>query len=123
MGWPEGEGSQEARAHLTSDPGSLCTPPDEAFFFPVLRKQILKFLDAEKDISVLKGTLKPGDIIHYVFDRDSTMNVSQNLYELLPRTSPLKGKQFPTCAIVGNSGVLLSSGCGPEIDAHSFVIR
>lgn len=88
-----------------------------------LRKQILKFLDAEKDISVLKGTLKPGDIIHYVFDRDSTMNVSQNLYELLPRTSPLKGKQFPTCAIVGNSGVLLSSGCGPEIDAHSFVIR
>ncbi|NXP34723.1 SIA8B sialyltransferase, partial [Leiothrix lutea] len=88
-----------------------------------IRKQILKFLDAEKDISVLKGTLKPGDIIHYVFDRDSTMNVSQNLYELLPRTSPLKGKQFPTCAIVGNSGVLLSSGCGPEIDAHSFVIR
>ncbi|XP_053811211.1 alpha-2,8-sialyltransferase 8B isoform X2 [Vidua chalybeata] len=55
--------------------------------------------------------------------RDSTMNVSQNLYELLPRTSPLKGKQFPSCAIVGNSGVLLSSGCGPEIDAHSFVIR
>ncbi|XP_067161446.1 alpha-2,8-sialyltransferase 8B isoform X2 [Apteryx mantelli] len=55
--------------------------------------------------------------------RDSTMNVSQNLYELLPRTSPLKGKQFPTCAIVGNSGVLLHSSCGPEIDAHSFVIR
>ncbi|XP_035746491.1 alpha-2,8-sialyltransferase 8B [Egretta garzetta] len=45
-----------------------------------IRKQILKFLDAEKDISVLKGTLKPGDVIHYVFDRDSTMNVSQNLY-------------------------------------------
>lgn len=121
--WPESEGSQEARAHLTPDPAYLCTSPDKALFFPVLRKQILKFLDAEKDISVLKGTLKPGDIIHYVFDRDSTMNVSQNLYELLPRTSPLKGKQFPSCAIVGNSGVLLSSGCGPEIDAHSFVIR
>ncbi|XP_006771852.1 PREDICTED: alpha-2,8-sialyltransferase 8B [Myotis davidii] len=67
-----------------------------------IRKQILKFLDAEKDISVLKGTLKPGDIIHYIFDRDSTMNVSQNLYELLPRTSPLKNKHFRTCAIVGN---------------------
>ncbi|KAL6030579.1 hypothetical protein STEG23_036536 [Scotinomys teguina] len=87
------------------------------------RKQILKFLDAEKDISVLKGTLKPGDIIHYIFDRDSTMNVSQNLYELLPRTSPLKNKHFQTCAIVGNSGVLLNSGCGQEIDTHSFVIR
>ncbi|XP_025064753.1 alpha-2,8-sialyltransferase 8B [Alligator sinensis] len=88
-----------------------------------IRKHILKFLDAEKDISVLKGTLKPGDVIHYVFDRDSTMNVSQNLYELLPRTSPLKGKHFRTCAIVGNSGILLNSGCGREIDAHSFVIR
>ncbi|XP_048185468.1 alpha-2,8-sialyltransferase 8B isoform X2 [Perognathus longimembris pacificus] len=88
-----------------------------------IRKQILKFLDAEKDISVLKGTLKPGDIIHYIFDRDSTMNVSQNLYELLPRTSPLKNKHFRTCAIVGNSGVLLNSGCGQEIDTHSFVIR
>ncbi|XP_013915018.1 PREDICTED: alpha-2,8-sialyltransferase 8B [Thamnophis sirtalis] len=87
------------------------------------RKHILKFLDAEKDISVLKGTLKPGDIIHYVFDRDSTMNVSQNLYALLPRTSPLKGKHYRTCAIVGNSGILLNSGCGKEIDAHSFVIR
>ncbi|XP_061450970.1 alpha-2,8-sialyltransferase 8B isoform X2 [Rhineura floridana] len=88
-----------------------------------IRKHILKFLDAEKDISVLKGTLKPGDIIHYVFDRDSTMNVSQNLYALLPRTSPLKGKHFRTCAIVGNSGILLNSSCGEEIDAHSFVIR
>ncbi|KAL7980170.1 hypothetical protein Chor_001438 [Crotalus horridus] len=86
-------------------------------------KHILKFLDAEKDISVLKGTLKPGDIIHYVFDRDSTMNVSQNLYALLPRTSPLKGKHYRTCAIVGNSGILLNSGCGKEIDTHSFVIR
>ncbi|XP_020820053.1 alpha-2,8-sialyltransferase 8B isoform X2 [Phascolarctos cinereus] len=88
-----------------------------------IRKQILKFLDAEKDISVLKGTLKPGDIIHYIFDRASTMNVSQNLYELLPRTSPLKNKHFRTCAIVGNSGILLNSGCGREIDTHSFVIR
>lgn len=88
-----------------------------------IRKQILHFLDAERDISVLKGTLKPGDIIHYIFDRDSTMNISKNLYELLPRTSPLKNKNFKTCAIVGNSGILLNSGCGKEIDSHDFVIR
>ncbi|XP_056427850.1 alpha-2,8-sialyltransferase 8B [Hyla sarda] len=88
-----------------------------------IRKQILHFLDAERDISVLKGTLKPGDIIHYIFDRDSTMNISKNLYQLLPRTSPLKNKNFKTCAIVGNSGILLNSGCGKEIDAHDFVIR
>lgn len=41
-----------------------------------IRKNILKFLDAERDISVLKGNVQPGDIIHYVFDRERTMNIS-----------------------------------------------
>ncbi|XP_029431362.1 alpha-2,8-sialyltransferase 8B isoform X2 [Rhinatrema bivittatum] len=88
-----------------------------------IRKQVLNFLDAERDISALKGTLKAGDIIHYVFDRDSTMNISKNLYELLPKTSPLKNKHFKTCAIVGNSGILVNSDCGREIDSHDFIIR
>ncbi|XP_030046304.1 alpha-2,8-sialyltransferase 8B [Microcaecilia unicolor] len=88
-----------------------------------IRKQVLNFLDAERDISVLKGTLKAGDVIHYIFDRDSTMNISKNLYELLPKASPLKNKHFKTCAIVGNSGILLNSDCGREIDSHDFIIR
>ncbi|KAK6476988.1 alpha-2,8-sialyltransferase 8B-like [Huso huso] len=88
-----------------------------------IRKNILKFLDAERDISVLKGNVQPGDIIHYVFDRERTMNISENLYRLLPSSPPLKKQHFKRCAIVGNSGILLNSGCGAEIDSHDFVIR
>ncbi|KAI3370718.1 hypothetical protein L3Q82_007276 [Scortum barcoo] len=86
-------------------------------------KNILRFLDPERDISILKGTLKPGDIIHYVFDRHSTTNISENLYRLLPTVSPMKNQHHRRCAIVGNSGILLNSSCGPEIDSHDFVIR
>lgn len=89
----------------------------------LIRKNILRFLDPERDISILKGSLKPGDIIHYVFDRHSTTNISENLYFLLPSVSPMKNQHHHSCAIVGNSGILLNSSCGPEIDAHDFVIR
>ncbi|KAM4734697.1 alpha-2,8-sialyltransferase 8B [Anableps anableps] len=89
----------------------------------LIRKNILRFLDPERDISILKGTLKPGDIIHYVFDRQSTTNISENLYRLLPTASPMKNQYHSRCAIVGNSGILLNSSCGPEIDSHDFVIR
>ncbi|CAB1415652.1 unnamed protein product [Pleuronectes platessa] len=89
----------------------------------LIRKNVLRFLDPERDISILKGTLKPGDIIHYVFDRHSTTNISENLYRLLPTVSPMKNQHHRRCAIVGNSGVLLNSSCGQEIDSHDFVIR
>ncbi|XP_037539593.1 alpha-2,8-sialyltransferase 8B [Nematolebias whitei] len=89
----------------------------------LIRKNILRFLDPERDISILKGTLKPGDVIHYVFDRHSTTNISENLYRLLPTASPMKRQHHRRCAIVGNSGILLNSSCGPEIDSHDFVIR
>jgi beta-1,6-galactosyltransferase len=35
----------------------------------------------------------------------------------------LLGRRFPTCAVVGNSGTLLSSSRGAQIDAHDLVVR
>lgn len=89
----------------------------------IIRKDILRYLDAERDVSVVKSSFKPGDTIRYVLDRRRTFSVSQTLHSLLPEVSPLKNKTFKTCAVVGNSGILLKSGCGKEIDNHSFVIR
>ncbi|KAL7988877.1 hypothetical protein Chor_007796 [Crotalus horridus] len=89
----------------------------------VRRKNILRFLDAERDISVVKSSFKPGDVIHYVLDRRRTLNISQDLHSLLPEVSPMKNRRFKACSVVGNSGILLDSGCGKEIDNHEFVIR
>ncbi|XP_009991181.1 PREDICTED: CMP-N-acetylneuraminate-poly-alpha-2,8-sialyltransferase-like [Tauraco erythrolophus] len=88
-----------------------------------IRKNILRFLDAERDVSVVKSSFKPGDVIHYVLDRRRTLNISRDLHSLLPEVSPMKNRRFKTCAVVGNSGILLDSGCGKEIDNHDFVIR
>ncbi|KAJ1274287.1 hypothetical protein BS78_05G051300 [Paspalum vaginatum] len=44
------------------------------------------------------------------------------LPDLLSRRDRGRGR-FPTCAVVGNSGILLGSGRGPQIDAHALVIR
>ncbi|XP_030421678.1 CMP-N-acetylneuraminate-poly-alpha-2,8-sialyltransferase [Gopherus evgoodei] len=88
-----------------------------------IRKNILRFLDAERDVSVVKSSFKPGDVIHYVLDRRRTLNISQDLHSLLPEVSPMKNRRFKTCAVVGNSGILLDSECGKEIDNHDFVIR
>ncbi|OEL30541.1 Sialyltransferase-like protein 2 [Dichanthelium oligosanthes] len=32
-------------------------------------------------------------------------------------------QRFPTCAVVGNSGILLGAGRGAQIDAHALVVR
>ncbi|CAN6344429.1 unnamed protein product [Urochloa humidicola] len=34
-----------------------------------------------------------------------------------------RARRFPTCAVVGNSGILLGSGRGAQIDAHDLVVR
>ena len=51
------------------------------------------------------------------------LSVSQDMVNLIPESDFLRNKFFNTCAIVGSSGVLLSTMKGSEIDEHSAVIR
>ena len=41
----------------------------------------------------------------------------------LPERSPFEGLEGSSCAVVGNSGVLLGQGHGQEIDGHDVVFR
>ncbi|XP_033114082.1 CMP-N-acetylneuraminate-poly-alpha-2,8-sialyltransferase-like isoform X2 [Anneissia japonica] len=50
-----------------------------------------------------------------------------HFYRSKTMKTPPKGLQFiprqRTCAVIGNSGILLGSKCGAEIDAHDYVLR
>ncbi|CAI9111603.1 OLC1v1011862C1 [Oldenlandia corymbosa var. corymbosa] len=47
----------------------------------------------------------------------------EHLNLLLPEKPPFHPRQFQTCAVVGNSGDLLKTEFGKEIDSHDAVIR
>ncbi|XP_063969761.1 CMP-N-acetylneuraminate-poly-alpha-2,8-sialyltransferase-like [Lytechinus pictus] len=54
------------------------------------------------------------------------IKTSAEFFNLLPKGDPFglpEQKRYPKCAIIGNSGSLLHSGCGKSIDEHDFVIR
>ncbi|OMO90175.1 Glycosyl transferase, family 29, partial [Corchorus capsularis] len=47
----------------------------------------------------------------------------EHLNLILPAKPPFHPRQFQTCAVVGNSGDLLKTRFGKEIDSHDAVIR
>lgn len=47
----------------------------------------------------------------------------EHLNLILPAKPPFHPRQFRTCAVVGNSGDLLKTNFGEEIDSHDAVIR
>eukprot|EP00250_Pteridium_aquilinum_P005035 c15195_g1_i1 orf=93-1538(+) len=57
---------------------------------------------------------------------DKCYNISkceEELQLVLPAKPPFLPRQFATCAVVGNSGDLLKTEFGKEIDGHDVVIR
>ena len=87
----------------------------------------------DEDFLLNAATLRPkiGEVITYKTNPKAgdgmthtlKMAVSEDMVNLLPDEDILGAKYFDTCAIVGSSGVLLSTMKGQEIDSHDAVIR
>lgn len=60
---------------------------------------------------------------HRQYDPDVMSNMV-NVLKTVNMTGVLEsGRRYMTCAVVGNSGILLKSNQGKAIDSHEFVIR
>uniref|UniRef100_A0A8C6U0N2 ST8 alpha-N-acetyl-neuraminide alpha-2,8-sialyltransferase 2 n=1 Tax=Neogobius melanostomus TaxID=47308 RepID=A0A8C6U0N2_9GOBI len=115
--------SVSTSARRGTGPSTSPWPTSSGQNFRLSSGDILRFLDPLRDLSILRGAVRPGDTVHYVLDRHSSTHITETLYRLLPSAPPLKSQFHRSCAIVGNSGILLNSRCGEEIDRHPFVIR
>ncbi|KAG0570249.1 hypothetical protein KC19_6G147700 [Ceratodon purpureus] len=66
----------------------------------------------------------PTRISQFAVDRCYNRSLCEHELQLvLPAKPPFKPRQFSTCAVVGNSGDLLHTNFGPEIDSHDAVFR
>ncbi|XAR58327.1 Alpha-N-acetylneuraminate alpha-2,8-sialyltransferase [Bertholletia excelsa] len=80
-----------------------------------------EYLDARPD-----GWLKYAALRIAQLGVDKCYNRSlceEHLNLILPAKPPFHPRQFKTCAVVGNSGDLLKTEFGKEIDSHDAVIR
>lgn len=49
--------------------------------------------------------------------------ITSEIYHHLPKINPYSSKRFKSCAVIGNSGLLINSSCGASVDQHDYVFR
>ncbi|XP_033929569.1 sia-alpha-2,3-Gal-beta-1,4-GlcNAc-R:alpha 2,8-sialyltransferase-like [Melopsittacus undulatus] len=92
--------------------------------FDQQRQDILKHLDITRNFSLTRSSVHVGQLLHFAYSSHKYVySVSSSFLSLLPEHSPILESHPPTCAVVGNGGILLGSGCGAEIDRADFVFR
>ncbi|XP_064421352.1 alpha-2,8-sialyltransferase 8E isoform X2 [Latimeria chalumnae] len=64
-----------------------------------------------------------GTKLKYEVDSSGTYNINSEIFKMFPKDMPYSRTQFKKCAVIGNGGILKSSGCGREIDSMDFVFR
>ncbi|XP_029493261.1 alpha-N-acetylneuraminate alpha-2,8-sialyltransferase ST8SIA3-like [Oncorhynchus nerka] len=88
------------------------------------RKEIFHYIDVANNFSLTKNGVRVGQLMHFDFSSHKyVFSINKNLKSLLPDTSPIQNKHYNVCAVVGNSGILTGSHCGPEIDSADFIFR
>ncbi|XP_072039875.1 alpha-2,8-sialyltransferase 8E-like [Amphiura filiformis] len=59
----------------------------------------------------------------YFCKPNDTVQVQSWFTRVMPQSSPLEGKSFKRCSVVGNGGILANSTCGANIDKADYIFR
>ncbi|XP_048877467.1 sia-alpha-2,3-Gal-beta-1,4-GlcNAc-R:alpha 2,8-sialyltransferase-like [Brienomyrus brachyistius] len=88
------------------------------------REEISHYVDVPNNFSLTKDRVRVGQLMHYDYSSHKyVFSISSNFKSLLPDSSPILNKHYNVCAVIGNSGILTGSQCGPEIDKFNFIFR
>ncbi|XP_061761621.1 alpha-2,8-sialyltransferase 8F-like [Nerophis ophidion] len=64
-----------------------------------------------------------GTKISFDGEKSDTLQIEPEIFRTFIKEHPFSNQMFNTCAVVGNGGILMDSGCGKMIDSAQFVIR
>ncbi|XP_030854115.1 CMP-N-acetylneuraminate-poly-alpha-2,8-sialyltransferase-like [Strongylocentrotus purpuratus] len=93
-----------------------------------LRQELARYrpeLNDSTTIILHQKNVKINDSIKKVYSKEP-IKITPEIFHRLSKSDPIglpKGKRYHSCALVGNSGSILHSGCGERIDKHDYVIR
>nr|XP_046224296.1 LOW QUALITY PROTEIN: sia-alpha-2,3-Gal-beta-1,4-GlcNAc-R:alpha 2,8-sialyltransferase-like [Oncorhynchus gorbuscha] len=92
--------------------------------FTEQRKEISQHIDIAHNFTLTRSSVRVGQLMHYDYSSHKyVFSIGENFKSLLPEASPIVNKHYNVCAVVGNSGILTGSRCGPEIERSDFVFR
>ncbi|KAM9519323.1 alpha-N-acetylneuraminate alpha-2,8-sialyltransferase ST8SIA3-like isoform 2-T2 [Salvelinus alpinus] len=98
--------------------------PRMYMFHAGFRKEISQHIDMAHNFTLTRSSVRVGQLMHYDYSSHKyVFSIGENFKSLLPEASPIVNKHYNVCAVVGNSGVLTGSRCGPEIEKFDFVFR
>ncbi|XP_071954202.1 alpha-N-acetylneuraminate alpha-2,8-sialyltransferase ST8SIA3-like [Antedon mediterranea] len=91
----------------------------------IFRYQLRQEANSSADMLVMaKNNVHINESIQYYLAKGQKFFVvNKKLLNVLPDRSPLVGKHFKRCSVIGNSGILQDSKCGSEIDKSDYVFR
>ncbi|XP_051267948.1 sia-alpha-2,3-Gal-beta-1,4-GlcNAc-R:alpha 2,8-sialyltransferase isoform X2 [Dicentrarchus labrax] len=92
--------------------------------FIQLKKEISQYIDIPHNFTLTRGSVRIGQLMHYDYSSHKyVFSIGENFRSLLPEASQIINKHYNVCAVVGNSGILTGSRCGPQIEKFDFVFR